>query len=103
MKPRLSRENYLINELIQEYLQFNNYKYTSTVLTQGKLHYYTTVRQFTITLKCLKNKADLDYSLCKKDALFWLINEIINNLKEQEVSWCRLMKCIGVFILSVMI
>uniref|UniRef100_A0A1X7VJW2 Centrosomal protein 20 n=1 Tax=Amphimedon queenslandica TaxID=400682 RepID=A0A1X7VJW2_AMPQE len=33
-KPKLNRENYVINELIQEYLQFNNYKYTSAVLTQ---------------------------------------------------------------------
>lgn len=55
MKPCLSRENYLINELIQEYLQFNNYKYTSTVLTQGKLHYYTIVRQFTFTLNKVPN------------------------------------------------
>lgn len=33
MKPVLSNENMFINELIREYLEFNKYKYTSTVLT----------------------------------------------------------------------
>ena len=33
MKPVLSNENMLINELIREYLEFNKYKYSSTVLT----------------------------------------------------------------------
>ena len=33
MKPTLSNENFLINELIREYLEFNKYKYTSSVLT----------------------------------------------------------------------
>lgn len=32
-KPVLSNENMFINELIREYLEFNKYKYTSTVLT----------------------------------------------------------------------
>ncbi|XP_041473863.1 centrosomal protein 20-like [Lytechinus variegatus] len=31
-KPPLSNENMLINELIREYLEFNHYKYTSSVL-----------------------------------------------------------------------
>ena len=31
-KPILSNENMLINELIREYLEFNKYKYTNTVL-----------------------------------------------------------------------
>ena len=31
-KPILSNENLLINELIREYLEFNSYKYTTTVL-----------------------------------------------------------------------
>eukprot|EP00053_Salpingoeca_punica_P001199 m.32468 g.32468 ORF g.32468 m.32468 type:complete len:128 (-) comp10891_c0_seq1:928-1311(-) len=31
-KPALPAENLLINELIREYLEFNNYKYTSSVL-----------------------------------------------------------------------
>lgn len=33
VKPVLSNENMFINELIREYLEFNSYKYTSTVLT----------------------------------------------------------------------
>lgn len=32
-KPRLSHENMLINELIREYLIFNNYKYSESVFT----------------------------------------------------------------------
>lgn len=34
-RPQLSHENLLINELIREYLEFNRYKYTSSVLTAG--------------------------------------------------------------------
>ncbi|XP_014750857.1 PREDICTED: lisH domain-containing protein FOPNL isoform X3 [Sturnus vulgaris] len=32
-RPALCRENLLINELIREYLEYNNYKYTASVLT----------------------------------------------------------------------
>uniref|UniRef100_A0A8D0B300 Centrosomal protein 20 n=1 Tax=Salvator merianae TaxID=96440 RepID=A0A8D0B300_SALMN len=32
-RPALSHENFLINELIREYLEFNKYKYTASVLT----------------------------------------------------------------------
>ncbi|XP_043097208.1 lisH domain-containing protein FOPNL [Puntigrus tetrazona] len=32
-RPPLSHENLLINELIREYLQFNKYQYTASVLT----------------------------------------------------------------------
>ncbi|XP_071976751.1 centrosomal protein 20 isoform X1 [Engystomops pustulosus] len=32
-RPVLSHENLLINEMIREYLEFNKYKYTSSVLT----------------------------------------------------------------------
>ncbi|NXV03529.1 FOPNL protein, partial [Cettia cetti] len=32
-RPALSRENLLINELIREYLEYNKYKYTASVLT----------------------------------------------------------------------
>ncbi|KAJ0033320.1 hypothetical protein NQD34_000427 [Periophthalmus magnuspinnatus] len=32
-RPQLSHENLLINELIREYLEFNKYKYTASVLT----------------------------------------------------------------------
>ncbi|XP_062036007.1 centrosomal protein 20 isoform X4 [Lepus europaeus] len=31
-RPALSHENLLINELIREYLEFNKYKYTASVL-----------------------------------------------------------------------
>ena len=34
-KPELCRENLLLNELIREYLTFNDYKYTSSVLLTG--------------------------------------------------------------------
>lgn len=34
--PPLSHENLLINELIREYLEFNKYKYTASVLMAGK-------------------------------------------------------------------
>lgn len=36
-RPVLSHENLLINEMIREYLDFNKYKYTSSVLTAGKV------------------------------------------------------------------
>uniref|UniRef100_U3IIL7 Centrosomal protein 20 n=1 Tax=Anas platyrhynchos platyrhynchos TaxID=8840 RepID=U3IIL7_ANAPP len=32
-RPPLSRENLLINELVREYLEYNKYKYTASVLT----------------------------------------------------------------------
>ena len=35
-RPKLSNENVLINELIREYLEFNNYKYASSVLQAGE-------------------------------------------------------------------
>lgn len=34
-RPTLPRENLLINELIREYLEYNKYKYTASVLTAG--------------------------------------------------------------------
>lgn len=34
-RPSLSHENLLINELIREYLEFNQYRYTASVLTAG--------------------------------------------------------------------
>lgn len=34
-RPSLSNENLLINELIREYLAFNKYKYTESVLLAG--------------------------------------------------------------------
>lgn len=35
-RPPLSRENLLINELVREYLEYNKYKYTASVLTAGR-------------------------------------------------------------------
>ena len=35
-RPALSNENVLINELIREYLEFNKYKYTASVLQAGE-------------------------------------------------------------------
>lgn len=34
-RPAVSNENILINELIREYLEFNKYHYTTSVLTAG--------------------------------------------------------------------
>ncbi|KAF4792002.1 FGFR1OP N-terminal like protein [Turdus rufiventris] len=36
-RPTLSRENLLINELIREYLDYNKYKYTASVLTADRI------------------------------------------------------------------
>ncbi|MEQ2268396.1 Centrosomal protein 20 [Xenotaenia resolanae] len=35
-RPSLSHENLLINELIREYLEFNKYRNTASVLTAGE-------------------------------------------------------------------
>ncbi|XP_073447238.1 centrosomal protein 20 isoform X2 [Aquarana catesbeiana] len=37
-RPVLSHENLLINEMIREYLDFNKYKYTSSVLTADQYY-----------------------------------------------------------------
>ncbi|KAM9372766.1 centrosomal protein 20 isoform 2-T2 [Phaethornis superciliosus] len=37
-RPPLSHENFLINELFREYLEYNNYKYTASVLTAESGH-----------------------------------------------------------------
>ena len=37
-RPALSNENLLINELIREYLEYNSYKYSSSVLQAGKFY-----------------------------------------------------------------
>ena len=51
-QPEVSRENFLINELIREYLDFNNYKYASSVLTAGL---YTTFKFAFLTVEqCLR-------------------------------------------------
>ena len=34
-KPQLSQDNFLINELVREYLDFNGYKHASSVLLAG--------------------------------------------------------------------
>lgn len=38
-RPTLSNENLLINELIREYLTFNKFKYTESVLLAGTMVY----------------------------------------------------------------
>jgi lisH domain-containing protein FOPNL len=35
-KPRISQENLLINELIREYMEFNNYNFSKSVFLKGK-------------------------------------------------------------------
>ncbi|KAF0037791.1 hypothetical protein F2P81_010665 [Scophthalmus maximus] len=35
-RPPLSHENLLLNELIREYLEFNKYRHTASVLTAGR-------------------------------------------------------------------
>ena len=37
-RPALSHDNLLINELIREYLEFNKYRYTASVLTAGEYY-----------------------------------------------------------------
>ena len=39
-RPEVSHENFLINELIREYLDFNHYKYASSVLAAGLYVYF---------------------------------------------------------------
>ncbi|XP_023792434.1 lisH domain-containing protein FOPNL isoform X7 [Cyanistes caeruleus] len=50
-RPTLSRENLLINELIREYLEYNKYKYTASVLT-AVLRFRDFVFQNPASLKC---------------------------------------------------
>lgn len=47
-RPLVSRENFLINELIREYLDFNQYKYASSVLTAG-LYIFTVTLYLSIS------------------------------------------------------
>lgn len=42
-RPSLSNENLLINELIRDYLVFNKYKYTESVLLAGMVRLQQTV------------------------------------------------------------
>lgn len=44
-KPPLSNENMIINELIREYLEFNQYKYSSSVLVAGKTNSFNNTHQ----------------------------------------------------------
>lgn len=57
-KPPLSNENMIINELIREYLEFNRYKYTSSVLVSGR--FYLCFHMF---------KIDLIANICKNIVL----------------------------------
>lgn len=54
-KPELCQENLLINELIRDYLRFNQYKYTDSVLVAGEYKYihrtdHTVVLYYMLTL-----------------------------------------------------
>ncbi|NXI02826.1 FOPNL protein, partial [Pachycephala philippinensis] len=57
-RPTLSRENLLINELIREYLEYNKYKYTASVLTAGIGHEFVLLLIGDIFLPSLKNFRD---------------------------------------------
>ena len=43
-KPSLSHENLLINELIRDYLEFNSYNYTSSVLLAGSCNTHSLIK-----------------------------------------------------------
>ena len=43
-KPEISSENFIINELILEYLEFNKYKYAASVLRTGELFHRQAVQ-----------------------------------------------------------
>ncbi|XP_030315643.1 lisH domain-containing protein FOPNL isoform X3 [Calypte anna] len=51
-RPQLSHENFLINELFREYLEFNNYKYTASVLTAALRIQGESLFQNLASLKC---------------------------------------------------
>ena len=40
-RPPLSSENLLVNELIREYLEFNDYRHSLSTLVAGKLHRFS--------------------------------------------------------------
>ncbi|XP_068711581.1 centrosomal protein 20-like isoform X1 [Montipora foliosa] len=54
-RPSLSNENLLINELIREYLSFNKYKYTESVLLAVD-RYFQVVQ---VEIRCTTNLIDL--------------------------------------------
>ena len=56
-RPKLSNENVLINELIREYLEFNNYKYSASVLQAGKMCVILAGYQ-AITISCVLTTRD---------------------------------------------
>lgn len=48
-RPPLSHENLIINELIREYLEFNKYRHTASVLIAGEPQpFYTFIHLYTI-------------------------------------------------------
>lgn len=52
-RPQLSHENLLINELIREYLEFNKYKYTASVLTAGQWNDETPLHYPILIISCV--------------------------------------------------
>lgn len=69
-RPPLSHENLLINELIREYLEFNKYKHTASVLTAGGSAdtSHATVQQSVdaLTLRPYINRLSICSTTCNK-------------------------------------
>ena len=50
-RPPLSNENMIINELIREYLDFNKYKYSASVLVAGTDHGASKAKKLSVKLQ----------------------------------------------------
>ncbi|XP_062915142.1 lisH domain-containing protein FOPNL isoform X1 [Mobula hypostoma] len=82
-RPPLSHENLLINELIREYLEFNKYKYTASVLTaEADQPEIPLERQFLVNeLKIVE-----DSSIKTVPLLYGILAHFINGKKEDGVK-----------------
>ncbi|XP_032896165.1 centrosomal protein 20 isoform X1 [Amblyraja radiata] len=82
-RPPLSHENLLINELIREYLEFNKYKYTASVLTaEAGQPEIPLERQF------LVNELNIveDTSIKTVPLLYGILAHFVNENKEDGVK-----------------
>ncbi|XP_078274476.1 centrosomal protein 20 isoform X2 [Rhinoraja longicauda] len=82
-RPPLSHENLLINELIREYLEFNKYKYTASVLTaEAGQPEIPLERQF------LVNELNIveDTSIKTVPLLYGILAHFVNESKEDGVK-----------------
>ena len=61
-RPEISHENFLINELIREYLDFNHYKYASSVLTAG-LYVYLVYTDLTLFINIKLHLSNVCYKV----------------------------------------